>query len=284
MDRPHERSWCPIQAALLNEGPSDGLLLSNGRLGSSIHVEHAILHILGESGTQGSGGIWEKLAALGYPGSEPTVGRFLRTLDRQRLTTRVSNRGRQVTPEGRQRLDELCEAASQIRYETELLRTLRVATIYDVVDVLVARRAIERETSRLAAINATAEEIATLGATIAEQRRGLQATGLAVDADVAFHALIARAARNRVLAAALDRIRRDKQMTLMVDAILKRMHRKYVTGHVQIVEAIKARSPERAEKAMLNHINSLIDDVQRYRNELAEELSDASTTAVAVGD
>jgi GntR family L-lactate dehydrogenase operon transcriptional regulator len=282
-DHSPERNQCPIQSALFSDSSADGLLLSPGPLGSSQHVEHAILHILERSGTLGSGGIWDKLAALGYPGSEPTVGRFLRALDRQKLTCRVSNRGRQVTPDGRQRLVELCEAADQLRYETELLRTLRVATIDDVLDVLVARRAIERETCRLAAINATEEDLAALAATIAEQRRTLRTTGLGIDADVRFHALIAQAARNRVLTAALERIRRDRQISLMLDAILQRVNRKWVTGHVQIFEAIRSRAPERAERAMLHHIDSVIDDVQRYRGRPAAPVADGGAVAVAGG-
>ncbi len=283
MDQDRFQGQCPIQSALSNDSTADRLLLSPGSLGSSIHVEHAILHILEPSGTLGSGGIWEKLAALGYPGSEPTVGRFLRTLDRQKLTARVSNKGRQVTSEGRKRMVELCEAADQLHYETELLRTLRVATIDDVLDVLVARRAIERETCRLAAINATDQEIAELATTIAEQRHSLQTIGLAIDVDVRFHAQIAQAARNRVLAAALELIRRDKQITLMLDAILKRVHRKLVSGHVQIFDAIKSRSPERAERAMLSHINSVIDDVQRYRKVPQATTPDGRVAAALVG-
>lgn len=265
MDSAHSRVRCPIRAALDDPATADRLLLSPGRLGSSVHVEHAILHILEHTETLGSGAIWEQLDALGYPGSEPTVGRFLRTLDRQELTNRVSNRGRQVTAAGRERIAELCEAADQLHYETELVRTLRAATIDDILDVLIARRALERETCRLAAVNATDDEIAQLGATIAEQRRSMQTTGLAIDADVRFHALIAQAARNRVLTAAIELIRRDKQITLILNAILKRAGHRWVTGHVQIFDAIKSRSPERAEKAMLHHLDSLIDDVRKYQ-------------------
>jgi len=232
--------------------------------------EHAILHLLDANpGPLGSGTLMEQLHDVGYDGSEPTVGRFLRALDRRGLTTRVSNRGRHLTDAGRRHLQHLCEADAQRFRERELIRTIRTTTIDDLLDVLVARRALERETARLAAEHATAEEIAQLEAAIAEQRQALATSGVAIDADVKFHALLAQAARNRVLAAAIDLIRRDKQLTVALDAILKQTEHTWVVGHERILTAIKRRSPAAAERAMLEHINSVIADIRRYGDRLA---------------
>jgi GntR family transcriptional repressor for pyruvate dehydrogenase complex len=228
------------------------------------------LHLLAANpGPLGSGTLMEQLHDLGYDGSEPTVGRFLRTLDRRGLTTRVSNRGRHLTDAGRRHLQHLCEADAQRFRERELIRTIRTTTIDDLLDVLVARRALERETARLAAEHATAEEIAQLEAAIEEQRQALATSGVAIDADVRFHALLAQAARNRVLAAAIDLIRRDKQLTVALDAILKQTEHTWVVGHERILTAIKRRSPAAAERAMLEHINSVIADIRRYGDRLA---------------
>ena len=142
---------------------------------------------------------------------------------------------------------------------------MRSTTVEEVVDVLVARRALEGETARLAAEHATGEDVARLEAVIREQRRALETGAVAADADVRFHALIAQTGRNRVLAAAIDLIRRDKQMTLLLDAMLRRTSHKWVVGHEAILAAIKGRSPDQAQRAMLEHINTVIADVRRYR-------------------
>jgi GntR family L-lactate dehydrogenase operon transcriptional regulator len=238
-------------------------------LGTAIELEHAVLHLLQNNhGPLGSGTLMEQLQDLGYGGSEPTVGRFLRALDRRGLTARVSNRGRDLTDAGQRRLQQLCEADAQLFYENELIRTIRSTTIDEVMDVLVARRALERETARLAAERATPAEIARLEAAIEEQRETL-ATGGAIDADVKFHSLLAQAGHNRVLVAAVELIRREKQLTVLLDAMLKRTTHKWVVGHEAILAAVKRRDPDEAERAMLEHLNTVIGDVRRYRGRLA---------------
>jgi GntR family L-lactate dehydrogenase operon transcriptional regulator len=238
---------------------------SGAPIAASLAFEHAILHLLDAGGgPQGSGTLMERLVDLGFRVSEPTVGRFLRALDRRGLTNRVSNKGRGLTEAGRQRLERLCEADAQLYYERELVRTIRSTTVDEIMDVLVARRALEGETARLAAERATAEDVAKLEGAIREQRELLAGGGVATDADVKFHALIAQAGRNRVLAAAIDLIRRDKQLTLLLDAMLRRTTHKWVVGHERILEAIKRRAPDEAQRAMLDHINTVIADVRRY--------------------
>jgi len=250
------------------DGEADG---ANGLpLGTAVELEHAVLHLLQNNrGPLGSGTLMERLQDLGYGGSEPTVGRFLRTLDRRGLTARVSNRGRDLTEAGQRRLEQLCEADARRYYEHELLRTIRGTTIDEVMDVLVARRALERETARLAAERATPDEVARLEAAIEEQRETLATSGVAIDADVKFHSLLAQAGHNRVLAAAVELIRREKQITVLLDAILKRTTHKWVVGHEAILAAVKRRDPDEAERAMLEHLNTVIGDVRRYRGRLS---------------
>lgn len=251
-------------------------------LGAVRGLDHVLLRLLAEQdGPVGSGTLQERLQGLGYAGSEPTVGRALRTLDRRGFTARVSNRGRALTDAGRQRLRQLDEAAAQRHYERELLRTIRPTTIDDLLDVLVARRALEREIARLAAEHATAAEIAGLEAAIAEQRRALAATGVAIEADIRFHTLLARASRNRVLAAAIDLIRRDQQATLQLDAILKQTAHHWAVGHERILRAVKRRAPAAAERAMLEHIDTLIADIRRYRDTLPPDAPPVPTEETA---
>lgn len=233
-------------------------------------LEHAVLHLLDvNQGPLGSGTLMEQLQDLGYTGSEPTVGRFLRTMDRRGLTSRVSNKGRDLTEAGRRHLLQLCDADARRYYELELLKTMRGTSYDDVMDVLVARRALEREAARLAAERATPEEVAQLEAVIQEQRESLAQSGSGIDADVKFHTLLAQVGHNRVVAAAVELIRRDKQLAVLLDAMLRRTRHKWVVGHEEILAAVKRREPDAAEAAMLGHLNDVIADVKRYRGRLA---------------
>ena len=267
------RSRCSLERRVRGDGDA-GHQTGNGShdagnapFSTSRELEHAVLHLLASNdGPLGSGTLMERLQDLGYSGSEPTVGRFLRSLDRRSLTVRVSNRGRELTDAGRSHLRQLCEAESRRFYERELIQTIRTTTIDDILDVLVARRALERETARLAAERATPEEIAQMEDAIRQQRAALAMDGVAVTADERFHRLIAQASHNRVLAAAVDLIRRDEQIALLIDSILKQTTHKWVVGHDKILAAIMARSADEAERAMIEHINSLIDDLRRYQS------------------
>lgn len=237
----------------------------NASVGASPHFEHTVLHLLDASdGPAGSGTLMERLADLGFTVSEPTVGRFLRALDRRGLTERVSNKGRGLTESGRIHLRDLCDDQSQTRYEQELMRSIRGTTIEEMVDVLVARRALERETARLAAERATDDDIARLIETINEQRATLRSGRVAAASDVAFHAQVAQVGRNRVLAAAIELIRRDKQITLTLDLMLRRTTHEYVVGHEAIVDAIRRHDPDEAERCMIGHIDTVIADVRSY--------------------
>src|SRR5688572_24276649 len=117
------------QLAARVEAPERDADVGNGVTAASLKFEHTILHLLDATeGPAGSGTLMERLDDLGFRVSEPTVGRFLRTLDRRGLTERVSNKGRGLTDGGRARLHELCENESQVHYERELVRSIRSTT------------------------------------------------------------------------------------------------------------------------------------------------------------
>jgi GntR family transcriptional repressor for pyruvate dehydrogenase complex len=243
----------------------DGAVEPGVPAAGSRRFEHTLLHLLDATGgPAGSGTLMERLDELGFRVSEPTVGRFLRALDRRGLTERVSNKGRGLTDAGRARLRELCDDESRVRHEREVVRSVRATTLEEIVEVLIARRALERETARLAAERATDEDIARLEETVREQRAALKTGRVAADADVRFHAQVAQAGRNRVLAAAIELIRRDKQVTLALDEMLRRTTHRYAVGHEGIVAAIRSRDPEAAERAMLEHLDTVIADVRAY--------------------
>jgi GntR family transcriptional repressor for pyruvate dehydrogenase complex len=212
----------------------------------------------------GSGTACEVLAGEGFQVSEATVGRLLRYMDLQGYTQRVGYKGRTLTDLGRRYINHLAEQKSRQHFSNKLAEIVRSQCLDDLLDTLVARRAIEREIARLAALNITPEQAEGLWR-IVEAYKSAHGDRVA-DGDVAFHQALAEAAGNKVLKAALDLIRQDAQLSPVFGYIREQMHRKVFSDHKQIYDAVAARDPLAAERAMVNHIENLISDVQKYWN------------------
>ncbi|MGI5840002.1 MAG: FCD domain-containing protein [bacterium] len=228
-------------------------------------IEYRILNVLAAAKEPaGSGVIGGELRQGGLGISEATVGRFLRDMDRRELTLRVGFRGRLLTEAGQSRLGELRRERERAFYGTELLNVLRAHGKDELMDVLVARRVIERETARLAAVKATADDIRQLRRIIDKHETNARAGIVGADEDVRFHKLIGQIAGNKVLLAALDLIRQDVQLNTVLESIRKYVSSTVVADHKQIIRAIADGEPEKAETAMVEHIDNVIADVQKY--------------------
>ena len=130
--------------------------------------------------------------------------------------------------------------------------------------MLVARRAIERELAKLAAVNAKPSDIEEMWAIQRAQYETFSRDLDAAEQDVLFHRAIARASGNPVLYSAIEMIRQDGQLTPVFEYIRKTVHSIISYDHAQIVKAIENRDPQKAEEAMVKHIESLIADVNKY--------------------
>lgn len=220
----------------------------------------------------GSGAASEALRAAGLEVSEATAGRMLRTLDLRGYTSRDGFRGRFLTPLGLGRLEEIRRERQRTSTSKELMNLLRASHRDDLIDILVARRAIERETARLAALNARQEDLRELSEVV-----GLT-PGSDGGEDVRFHKLIARASGNRVLEAAVDLIRQDAQLSPVLVYIRQQVQSTLVAEHRRILRAIQSRDPVAAEAAMVDHLENLIGDVRKYwgRVEPSSEIAESS--------
>ncbi|NPV70932.1 MAG: FCD domain-containing protein [Firmicutes bacterium] len=234
-------------------------------LGPKEELEYNILRVASAAGDLiGSGTLCHGLDQYGMRISEATAGRLLRNLDKKGYTERVSFKGRRLTDLGRNRLQELAGERERASFGSELLKVLKARGKQELIDILIARRAIERETARLAAQNANAAEVAELGDIIRRHREVVKSGGSGSDEDVRFHQLISSASRNKVLMAAADLIRQDGQLAPMLTVIRKSVHSTVVDDHIRIYEAIRAGDPAAAESAMVTHIENLIRDVRKY--------------------
>lgn len=143
----------------------------------------------------------------------------------------------------------------------------------DVVDLFMARAAVERLIGRLAAERITPEELKRLEANLKEMNKLLKGalSNKMIDLDTEFHHLLARAARSRTLyelnQTLIKRTLRFRVYCLRVPKIAE------VTrdGHDQIVRALQSKDPGKAEEAILGHLEDTKKTVADYVEALRQE-------------
>ena len=200
-----------------------------------------------------------------------TAGRILWRLDRRGYTARCGNRGRVLSETGKLRLAEMERLSKREALSREFLGELDAQGPRKLLDMLVARRAVERETARLAALHADGDDLAEIGI-FAEILDGRKESDIQAEIiDRRFHEAVARAGKNTLLAAALSLFRQDAELAQVLTNI--RRHGKSPLGgyHGPIAAAIAARDPERAEQAMLAHIDAIIEEMRQFFRENPEE-------------
>ncbi|AIQ52955.1 FCD domain-containing protein [Paenibacillus sp. FSL R7-0331] len=199
-----------------------------------------------------------------YALSQATIGRKLMEFDYEGYTVLKGRRGRVLTEKGVARVHYLEKKLQQKNVNSQLLRLLNNSGESALLDVLVARRALEREIASLAAIRATPEEITLLEASIASQLELLSRDIIPYEQDREFHMLLALAARNQVLLHAVQLVWQTGRDFLETADIRRTVGSALVVDHRNILDAVIAGSAEQAEAAMVTHINQMIEDVKRY--------------------
>jgi GntR family L-lactate dehydrogenase operon transcriptional regulator len=228
--------------------------------------EHLALLVIQQSESPvGSGYLSRELRKYGWEVSEATAGRILANYDNAGYTNKVGFQGRVLSQVGIDRLREHEEKKVRFDQGFEFFKILETKTPDELIDILVARRGIEREIARLAAKNASEEEIKELWQIQNLQKaRVAHSKGGAAEQDVAFHRVLARASRNKVLEAAMNLIRQDAQLTPVLEYIRQEVYSIVSLDHANIAKAVELRDADMAEMAMIAHIENLIRDVKRY--------------------
>ncbi|MCF8011516.1 MAG: FCD domain-containing protein [Clostridiales bacterium] len=227
--------------------------------------EYEILRILDkEENFIGSGYLCKLLNDQGINISEATVGRVLSEMDRRSLTIKYGYKGRVISSEGRQALEYIVNIKRQNMCGERILNIVNSNKKQDIIDILVARRAIERELSRLAAVNASEEEIEIMKKVLHEQEECVLKNVMTAEKNEKFHKLVERAAKNKFLAASMNLIRQGKQISYILENIRKEVKGTLAVEHTAILKEIINRNPEGAEEAMIAHIESLVSDVDKY--------------------
>jgi len=224
-----------------------------------------VLECIRDSGEpMGSWALVDRLEALGHRVSSASIGRMLYRFERLGYVMGQGNRGRTITPLGLRAI-ELSRARRTIdSHRSRLESLINSAVLEEYVMVLQARRAIERETARLAAENITEAQERSLELILEEQEEKAKRGESIADVDIAFHRGIAKASHNHALQALYEILSTMRQQSEMFEFLRSRVDSTYRQAHRAILSAIAAHDPDEAERCIIRHMDSLIGDVTKY--------------------
>ena len=240
-------------------------LITNGATSTQVDIETKTLELLAlHNDPVGANVLQRDLSRHGIDLGAATAGRLLKRLDEQGLTHKHGRRGRTVTQRGYRHLEAKRRSQDRNAHGQRFLRSIDTESPLVLLDVLIGRRAIERETARLAATRVTEDELRTLQALFDQHVRQKASGGDAIMENRDFHLFIARVAKSRVLETALELILAEAS----VSQVLIRMRRQAGTRngeeHPRIMAAILRRDPSAAEAAMMHHIDNIVHDLYRF--------------------
>lgn len=200
--------------------------------------------------------------------SQASIGRKLMEFDALGYTESVGRKGRVLATIGRERLKSLERELAKFRDNAKLMQALHVSDKQSLIDLLVARRALERETVWLAAQHATEEQVNMLWESIARQNKLMADGKIPIQEDREFHELIAKASGNFILLHALQLVWGEGAHLPATALIRRSVGSELVVDHQKIVECIATGSPYEAASAMVTHINQMIEDVHKYYDQI----------------
>lgn len=231
----------------------------------SEHLEQAVLATLAAArGPVGCTKLRVLANAAGWPLSEATAGRILRRLDESGLTARAGTKsGRVLLPAGRERLAELQRLRGVRDRQEAILDVIDPRDLDSLRELLAARRVVERETARLAAIRASASELDELEKLV--ERHMAPSDGVPpYQVSMEIHRTVARLSGNRILAGLLDLLVHRSALWALETLILTKLGARSPSEHRQLLEALQRRDPDEAERVMGAHLDRILAEVERY--------------------
>jgi GntR family transcriptional regulator, transcriptional repressor for pyruvate dehydrogenase complex len=121
-------------------------------------------------------------------------------------------------------------------------------------DLFQARRILETGIAETAALNITDEEVALMEKSIERAGKLIGDPDAFLEADMELHNLIVKAAKNRILPAFMQSINKISVLSRRRTGEDIEVRRRTVKDHRAIVAALKERDPQKAKRAMMQHL------------------------------
>jgi GntR family transcriptional repressor for pyruvate dehydrogenase complex len=129
-------------------------------------------------------------------------------------------------------------------------------------ELLDVRRMFEPAVARAAALRVTDDDLADLQRIVDTQRRKLRSGRSAIVEDTAFHAVLARATRNRAVMRIMETLNNLLVESRALTLKQKGRPERSIQGHEAVVAALRRRDPDGAALAMHTHIDQIAELLQ----------------------
>ncbi|MRX72822.1 FCD domain-containing protein [Bacillus lacus] len=232
----------------------------------SEHRVYAVLRVLAdEDAPLGSWILKEKLEHFGIQISIASIGRFLKELDAKEYTVLIGNQGRKISEKGFSFLREMEDDLFRFQLEKDFFDASKPKSFQDFLDLLHARKVIEVETAKLAALHADREIISRLEESLKDHCDHASANADLTEISCHFHELVAEASGNRFFYSTLkllilEEIELEKKYPYF-SSLTQGRH--YIQDHQEIVFAIKNGDSQSAMLHMESHMNRLIKAIEQ---------------------
>ena len=227
--------------------------------------DRIVLECLRDSSTpMGSWSLVERLEEKGESVSSASIGRILYRLEQLGYVEGQGNRGRVVTKAGLKAIAKAKAYDTMDAHRRDLEKLISSKVLEDFVMVLQARKAIERETARLAAENMTEARKKALTAIVEDQESRAARGESIAEVDIAFHREIAAASHNSALLSLYGILAMMGQQSELFEFVRSRVGSPYRKAHRDVLEALCSHDPDEAARCMEKHMDALIEDVTKY--------------------
>lgn len=237
-----------------------------------VDLEFRILEFLAEqTNPQGAGTVLEGIRNKGIHFSEATIGRVLRELRIRGFLEKLTRQGHIITSLGEK---YLCRLEGERELRNFIRRIPGEQTLQNgvnLVDVLIARKALEREATYQATLNATEDELLELEKIVQSQYEDLDKNVNCVDISVNstnFHAAIFKASKISLLETLYEIIGISSRWQKFFVDTFKFYHTPLNVSHERILAAMKSRDAALAAKAMSDHLDDLIANAKKLFPEI----------------
>lgn len=220
-------------------------------------------------------GAWALKAELekyGINYGTATVGRYLKELDSRGIAEQKSNQGRILTEKGRLWLKENGDKVEQAQMRNEVSKAMHVGDLFDLIDLVQARKAIEVASVRLAVKNASKEDLKELHEAVMRHYRCVAENADPTEPALEFHSLLVSIGHNRFMKSMLELLLLEERKIEkeMCQLITRERGDSYVVEHDDIARAVEKRDEDLAAKLLDCHIQELIDALQEQIDQTQE--------------
>jgi len=194
-----------------------------------------------------------------------TIGRIMQKLENDGMLEKVSNKGRILTAKGTAFIEGKRQREKKLKTADKIINIVESGSKSHLLEVLDIRKYLEGRTAELAAANASSDQLSALDEIMLEYLVEIRHGGLGNEQDLQFHLTIAWISGNTTIYQILKLLlTNDNAYTKFSSASIVKIKHLQLQNHESIVNAIKEHDAKKARKAMEDHLNQVIEDVNEY--------------------